>query len=148
MACSHLWKMHRIQSPQWHEIKPAGYRPNLQQHFLFLIWIVMCLVYRKREGGSSQHYQNALGFFAKPQYPKASPGFHSHHWGETAPEGRINVLVIEFIFFLQLIFPDWLPTTFALLAPSSFKLKWKELCSSYKRMQVLWGKNIHNVETY
>lgn len=51
--------------------------------------------------------------------------FNSHHWGETTPEGHINVTVIGFIFFLQLTFPDWLPTTFALLGPSSFKLKWK-----------------------
>ena len=40
--------MHRIQSPQWHEIKPTSYIPSLQQHFLFLICISMCLVYRKR----------------------------------------------------------------------------------------------------
>lgn len=32
--------------------------------------------------------------------------FNSHHWGETTPEGHINVAVIGFIFFLQLTFPD------------------------------------------
>lgn len=91
----------QIKSFQGYGIKPARYRPNLGQHLLLHIWIIPCssqsgttsCIWSVGKGDSFIFWKkrqqptlpNALGFFAKSQHPKASPGFHSHHWTETLP---------------------------------------------------------------
>ena len=154
----------QIRSPQWHGIKPANYRPNLQQHLLFHIWNIMCCNQSGTisriwfigkgidycwEGGSGQHYQNAVGFFARSQHPKASPGFCSItgvklcSWRPHQPPSHwVYVFALKSSSFLTECLQHG---HFQLPLPLNTSGNSFVVLSAYKIMQVLWGK-MHTIQ--